>query len=207
VADVQLLVEPQLSRKKFERELTEYRRLQREHMARGWWMLDAEWPQVFIVFASSRLKPPAVIFGAIVDFTNYDFWPPSVTLVDPFSRQPYRAKELPTVMKRRKLTAVPPHIAAVAEAEGGEIPQLITDQPLLQSYGPDEIPFLCVPGVREYHHHPGHSGDSWLLHRGTGVGRLFFVLDVLHRYGVQPIDGYNVQMVPRIGFGESEVPE
>jgi hypothetical protein len=110
-------------------------------------------------------------------------------------------------MKRRTLRPIPPAVAAIAQSQGQEVPQLESDDPLLQWYSPDDVPLLCVPGVREYHNHPGHSGDSWLLHRGTGTGTLFFVLDVLYRYGVQPIDGYNIQMIPRIGFNESVVPE
>ena len=207
MAENPLLVDPAISRIKFERELAQYRAIEDEHLRRGWWVLSAEFPQLFIVFASPRLKPPAVIFGAILDFTNYDFWPPSVTLVNPFTREPYRQKELPTFMKRRTLRPIPPAVAAIAQSQGQEVPQLESDDPLLQWYSPDDVPFLCVPGVREYHNHPGHSGDSWLLHRGTGTGTLFFVLDVLYRYGVQPIDGYNIQMIPRIGFNESVVPE
>jgi hypothetical protein len=26
-------------------------------------------------------------------------------------------------------------------------------------------PFLCLRGIREYHEHPQHSGDEWLLYR------------------------------------------
>ena len=42
-------------------------------------------------------------------------------------------------------------------------------------------PFLCVPGTREYHSHPQHSGDDWLLHRSTGAGRLIPLCDLLWR--------------------------
>lgn len=203
MAEGPLLVDPAISRIKFERELAEYGLLQREHMRRGWWVLEAEYPKVFIVYASPRLKPPAVIFGASLDFTNYDLWPPSVTLVDPFTREPYRAKGLPTtLLRQRKVSAAP--LEGLAEVQGQEILELGR---LLQWHSEDDIPFLCVPGVREYHHHPAHTGDSWLLHRRTGTGTLFFLLDVLYKYGVQPIDGYNVQLVPQISFRELQVPE
>lgn len=207
MAENPLLVDPAISRIKFERELAEYRAIEDEHLRRGWWVLYAEFPRLFIVFASPRLKPPAVIFGAILDFTNYDFWAPSVVLVNPFTREPYKAKELPTVMKRQRVIPAPAGIAAIAQIQGQEVQQIVSEEHLLQAHSPDDVPFLCVSGVREYHQHPGHTGDSWLLYRGTGRGTLFFVLDILYRYGVQPIDTYNVDMIPRIRFGESQVPE
>jgi hypothetical protein len=62
------------------------------------------------------------------------------------------------------------------------------------AHGPDEVPFVCLPGIREYHAHPAHSGDSWLLHRGQVEGTLNFILDVLHRYGAAPIRGFQIGM-------------
>ena len=180
-------VDPVVSRAKFDREVDRFCALRDEHIRRGWWLLDASWPQVLMVFAAPQLKPPAVVFGAVIDFTDFDFRPPSVRLVDPFTREPYRAKELPTILKR----AVPAPAGLGIQILGEGI-ALIAEQPLMQAYGPDEVPFLCVPGVREYHEHPGHSGDPWALHRGGPEGTLHFVLDVLYRYGVQPISEYQV---------------
>lgn len=70
MADTPLLVDPAVSRAKFARELAEYRSLEDDHLRRGWWMLRREYPEVFVVFANAQLKPPAVIFGVIIDFTN-----------------------------------------------------------------------------------------------------------------------------------------
>lgn len=207
MAETQLLVDPAVSRTKFEREVAEYRKLEDDHIRRGWWMLRAEYPDVFVVFANSALKPPAVVFGALLDFTNYDLWPPSVKLVDPFTREPYKAKELPTILKRRTVHQVPPEVAAMVQQQGGEPPEFVQEDPLMQWYSPDDEPFLCLPGVREYHEHPAHSGDSWLLHRDRGEGTLYFILEKLYRYGVQPIKNYNIQMVPVIRFGQQEAPE
>lgn len=82
---------------------------------------------------------------------------------------------------------------------------MVTDQPLMQWYGPDDTPFLCLAGVREYHEHPAHSGDSWLLHRAAGAGRFVRLLEVIDKYGVRPISGYNVELKPQIsGFLQSE---
>jgi hypothetical protein len=200
------LVDPRLSRTKFDREIEEFRKGNRDHQARGWWLLEAEFPEVFIVFANGSLAPPAVIFGAVIIFENYDFWPPSVKIVNPFSRQPYLANQVPTVMKRRLPPVMgPPQVGDPA----GQAPQLqfVQEMPLLQAHDPNDVPFVCVPGVREYHEHPAHTGDSWLLRRGRGEGTLYFVLDVLYRYGVQPISSYKVQMIPDIKFGQNEAPE
>jgi hypothetical protein len=206
VAEMELFVDPAVSRTKFEREVAEYRKLEDDHLRRGWWMLRAEYPEIFVVFANSALKPPAVIFGALLDFTNYDLWAPSVKLVDPFTREPYKAKDLPTHLKRRTLHQAPPEIIAMVQP-GAELPQLVQDEPLMQWYSPDSVPFLCLPGIREYHEHPAHSGDSWLLHRDRGEGKLYFILEKLYKYGVQPIITYNIQMMPVIRFGQQETPE
>lgn len=207
MVETELLVDPMVSRAKFEREVAEYRKLEDDHMRRGWWMLRAEYPKVFVVFANSALKPPAVIFGALLDFTNYDLWAPSVKLVDPFTQEPYKAKELPTFLKRRTVHQAPPEVAAMVRQQGGEPPEFVQDDPLMQWYSPDDEPFLCLPGVREYHEHPAHSGDSWLLHRDRGEGKLYFILEKLYKYGVQPINTYNIQMMPVIRFGQQETPE
>jgi hypothetical protein len=187
-------VEPAISRAKFEREVAKFRELWEDHCKRGWWLVDATYPKIFVVFGAPQLKPPAVIFGALLDFTDYDFHPPSVKLADPFTRQPYQAKNLPSVLRR----------TAPAPAQFGPF-VVQADQPLMQALSSDEEPFLCLPGVREYHEHPAHSGDSWLLHRGNAEGTLHFILDVLYRYGVQPISEYAVTQVVS-GFKQGAPP-
>jgi hypothetical protein len=196
-----------VSRAKFEHELGVYRAREDEYRRRGWWLLAADFPQVFVVFATPRTTPPAVVFGALFDFTNYDFWPPSVRLVDPFTRVPYRAKDLPTVLKRRTVAPMPPEALAALGLPAGAQAQNVQDSPLMLAYGPDEVPFLCLPGVREYHEHPAHSNDPWLRHRDDVEGSLHFLLETLYRYGVEPITEYAVQLVPRVTFAQAEVPE
>lgn len=187
-----MLVDPVVSRAKFDREIAEYRVLEKQHMARGWWMLEAEFPTVFVVFATPKLQPPAVVFGAELDFTNYDFWPPSVRLVDPFTRVPYTQVELPSQLFRRVLQPVGNAMVPAA-------------QPLMQAHAANDVPFLCIAGTRQYHQHPGHTGDSWLLHRGTAEGTLFFLLEKLYRYGVEPISTWGLQFKPV--FNQQDVPE
>jgi hypothetical protein len=191
------VVDPVVSREKFARELEEYRRLESEHRRRGWWMLEANFPTVFVAFVAPQLRPAPVICAALLDFTNYDLEPPSVRLVDPFTREPYRARELPTALLRRQLMQIP------GAAPGG--PQMVGAVPLMQAHTPEDIPFLCVPGVREYHAHPAHTGDSWLIHRGRGAGKLFSILNTIYQYGVQPITDYGIGLRV-VGFQQGDPP-
>ena len=161
---------------------------------------------MLVVFATPRLKPPAVVFGALLDFTDYDLVPPSVRLVDPFTREPYQASELPTHLRRQVTTPAPAELV-IPGLPPGATPMVVQESRIMQWHDEDDMPFLCLPGVREYHAHPAHSGDSWLLHQGGGEGSLHFLLEQLSRYGVEPITGYNVQLVPAItGFAQSGAP-
>jgi hypothetical protein len=198
-------VDPHVSRAKFDREIAEYQQLERDYRRRGWLLLKAEFPSVLVVLAAPQLTPPAVVTGVAFDYTNYDMQPPSVCLVDPFTGEPYKAKELPTHLKRSVEAGGSP-IQGLQLPPGAQA-RLIAQQPLMQWYGPDDTPFLCIAGVREYHDHPGHSGDAWELHRRSGAGRLVRLLETISKYGVQPISDYQISLQPRIsGFVQREVP-
>lgn len=206
------VVDPRVSRAKFDREVAQYRQLEPDYIRRGWWMMRATFPEVLVVFATDKTQPPAVVFGALIDFTNYDLWAPSVKLINPFTLVPYKAKELPSWLLRKvpvQVNTPEPGVAAnpTSPTDGEKLTnptaplvptapaQLFVHQPMMQTWGPDEVPFLCLPGVKEYHESPAHSGDSWLLHRGRGEGTLHFILDQLYRYGVQPMRvGIQVQV-------------
>jgi Predicted metal binding domain len=183
-AEDEIIVDPAVARRKFERELETYGAMASDRRKLGWWILSADFPEVLVAFAHPRLKPPSVIVGAVLDFTNYDVWAPSVTLVNPFTKEPYRARDLPAALtfSRRVNVELPAQFAGFGQGQA--------EQPLLVAHSPDDIPFLCIPGVREYHSHPAHSGDSWFLHRGLGEGTLYFLLEKLYRYGVEPITDY-----------------
>lgn len=200
-----MLVDPEVCRVKFDRELERYRAIEETHQARGRWLLSAEFPQVLVVFAAPQLKPPAVVFGALLDFTDYDLMPPSVRLVDPFTRAPYRASQLPTRLMRRVETPAQPGLV-IPGMPPGAAAMLIQETHIMQWHDENDVPFLCLPGVREYHEHPAHSGDPWLLHRGGAEGTLYFLLETLYRYGVEPLTDYTVQLVPRIGFLQPSIP-
>jgi hypothetical protein len=200
LAAEEALVDPAVSRAKFDREIRGYREQQDHQHRRGVWLVKAEYPEAFVVFGTPQLKPPAIVFGASLDFTNYDLWPPSVRLVDPFTGVPYKAGELPTVLSR--LVPASSEMLEQGIPAGSAVPQA-----LMQSHSPEDAPFLCLPGVREYHEHPAHSGDSWMLHRKGPEGTLHFLLEQLYKYGVAPINTYNVGMQIAVsGFGQGTPP-
>ena len=193
-------VDPGVSRAKFDREIAEFLALEADYRARGWFLVKAQWPLATVVLASKRTSPPVIVTAIQFDYTNYDVEPPSVRFVDPFSGRPLLNKELPIRLLRRipgPETVLP---------DGNKL-QVNTAQDLMQAHSPEEVPFLCIPGVREYHDHPGHSGDPWELHRSTGTGRLVRLLEVIAKYGLEQVTGFNVNLVPQVTFAVSEPPE
>lgn len=190
------VVDPAVSRTKFDREVAEYRQLEATYRRRGWWLMEAEFPIVVVAFIATQLRPAPVVCAVRINFANYDVEPPSVQLIDPFTQQPYRASELPTVLLRRQTVQV-------QGMPGGA--QMLSAVPLMQAHQPTDIPFLCIPGVREYHAHPAHTGDGWLLHRGQGAGKLFPILNTIYQYGVQPITEYGVGLRV-VGFQQGDPP-
>jgi hypothetical protein len=186
-----------VSRKKFDREIAEFRALGDQYRPRGWFLVHAEYPRVLVLLASPKLTPSAIVMGVLFDYTNYDASPPSVRLVHPFTAEPYKLSELPTQLVR----ALPDQHVQVQGMPGGiqQVPMQV-QQPLMQAHEPN-IPFLCIAGVREYHEHPAHCGDLWELHRAGGAGRLARLLEIISRYGLEPINGFAMQLLPKIvGF-------
>ena len=193
-------VDPAVSRAKFDRELAEYRSVEADYRGRGWFLIKAHWPVLEVLLASRKTKPPAVVTAVRFDFTNYDAEPPSVRLIEPFSGRCLTSNQLPTRLPRM----VP---GPELNLPGGPKGRLNTSHDLMQAHAPEELPFLCVPGVKEYHDHPGHSGDPWELHRPAGEGRLVHLLAVISRYGLEPVKGFNVNLVPQVTFAVSEPPQ
>lgn len=184
-------VDPTVSRTKFDREIARYRDREAHHHGRGCFLIDASFPKALVLFASRKVKPTVLVAGAVLDFSNYDLRPPSVTFVDPFTRAPLLAKDLTISMLRRpQMPSMPPEMLQ-AMLQSGQV--MLSN--IIQFHGPEEPPFLCLPGVREYHDHPAHTGDSWLLHRGSGEGSLDFILNQIWKYGVDPFDQIQIQDV------------
>ncbi len=196
-------VDPEVSRSKFDREVAEYRALESEYRKRGWFLLDATFPRVVVVMGAPQLKPAAIVTGVEFDFTNYDQLPPSVRLVNPFTGVAFKAKELPTKLPMF-IEGSPIQLPG---APAGVQMMVNQAQDLMQSHAPDDIPFLCLAGTREYHQHPAHGGDAWELHRAAGAGRLVRLLDIVHRHGVLPIIGWGVNLEPRVGFNLGQPPK
>lgn len=84
-------------------------------------------------------------FKARFDLTDYDLRAPSLEFRDPWTDAP--------------LTYGTMFRALEYEPERQAHLVLLDDHPVTHK------PFLCLRGVREYHEHPQHSGDSWLLYR------------------------------------------
>lgn len=198
-------VDPNVSRAKFDREITEFQALEDQHRKRGWLLVRAEFPNVLVLLATAKTVPISIVMGVAFDYSNYDAAPPSVRLVHPLSGVPYQTAQLPTALNRT-LPSQP--VSLQGQAPGVGLPQIVVmpQQSLMQSYGPDEIPFLCLAGVREYHEHPAHSGDLWELHRTSGAGRLVRLLEIISKYGVDPITGFSVQLKPMVGFNFGQPP-
>lgn len=198
-------VDPEVSRAKFDREIADFRSLASDYGARGWFLAEASYPLALVVLAAPQLSPAPLVTGVLFDYTDYDLRPPSVQLVNPFTRIPWRREELPTSLRRRaqdQALVIP----GLQLPPGAAPPRIAQLQDLIQAY-PDGVPFLCIAGVREYHEHPAHSGDLWELHRPAGAGRLARILEVIDTYGVRPLTGYNIALVPQVtGFRQGEPP-
>ena len=193
-------VDPAVSRAKFDREITDYRSMEDDYRARGWLLVKARWPVAVVVLASNKTSPPTIVTAVQFDYTNYDAEPPSVRFVDPFSGRLLLFKELPTRLPR--MIAGPE-----MTMPDGTKAQLRKPLDLMQTDSQEDLPFLCVSGVKEYHDHPGHSGDSWEIHRSAGEGRLVRLLGVISKYGLEPVKGFNVNLVPQVTFAALEPPQ
>lgn len=214
------VVDPVVSREKFGREVEALRRHEAEYRRQGWLLLSAEFPEAFLVLTVPQLRPAPVLFGVIIDFMNYDVDAPSVRLVNPWTREPLCAAELLSPLPRLATAVAAPVQEERSEEPMGpeERPQTFEtprDAPeaasaplgrkasplpvqaefghLLQWWTPDSTPFLCMRGVREYHRHPGHTGDAWLLYRGRGEGTLAALLSAIHDHARAPIRDYTFE--------------
>lgn len=176
---IPVLVDPEISRRKFQRELELWLASNVRH-ERGWLLLahDRDTPFVEVAFlarvsTSTGSGPlPVVVCAVRLTYENYDLWPPSLTFIDAFTRKPSK-----------------PHVRAFMPSEDGPRDALIDGHP------ETGLPFLCFAGVREYHSHPQHSGDSWLLHRAAREGSISTVCDRVWRFMARNVVGLHVNMI------------
>jgi hypothetical protein len=157
------LVDPEVTKRKFKRELALWKAHggQRD---RGWVLLskDETIPQVELALLVSVTtggpvnKLDVVVCAIRLVYENYDLWPPSLSFIDVFTRD-FKSPQVR---------------AFLATVEG---PRDV----LVDGHPNTNRPFLCLPGIREYHTHPQHTGDEWHLHRPTKEGSISVVCERL----------------------------
>jgi Predicted metal binding domain len=176
------LVDPAVSRTKFERQLELWDESAAVYRRRGWTMLARGELSVDVAFvgelpmgpfAIRDAKIPLVSACVRIDFANYDLWPPSVVFIDYLSGQP----------------AYPPIGHAFLRGVSGQAQNVLVDPHPITGR-----PFFCVAGTREYHIHPQHNGDLWLVRRNSGEGTLARLCDLLWRGMVRSVIGMNVDL-------------
>jgi hypothetical protein len=169
------LVDPEVTSRKLGRELELWDEHAESYQHRGWVMLRREPPVLEVAFLA-RLPIGGNVIAAIpaciqIDFINYDLWAPSVEFIDPITRQ-----------------YAPPAVQALIEVAGGA-------QNVLVGGHPDTgRPFLCFPGIRQYHTHPQHTGDSWLLHRPGREGSLAMICERVWQTMARTLLGVQLQL-------------
>lgn len=159
------VTDPEVTRRKFEREIAEFKKIELDLSKKGIICLKSEFPIIQFSFAAHQLKPAPTVFAVS------------------FSREPVTMKEMTIQFYLEKSINV--------QLPGMSPIQQIQRQEILVG-APNDHPFLCIPSVREYHTHPKHTGDFWLLHRNKGEGTLGFILDQLYNNSIPFVKGYNV---------------
>jgi len=169
-------VDPEVTLTKFEAEFQAFKRNEDTYRAMGVVFLKRTPDSANFLFSVPHIIPQPIAFGVKIDYKNWDAEPPSIQFIDPFSERPLSFNEVKIGFFQK--TGVDPF---------GQ-PILIN---LLQQ---SEPPFICIPGVKEYHDHPAHSGDSWFLHRQQGEGELCTIIEQLYKHSVALAGGYNIQL-------------
>lgn len=179
-----VLVPVEVSRAKLAAEIEDWQANAAIYTRRGWLLLDRGPLHVEVAFLAAVplvgvFTIPVVTACVRLDYTNYDLWPPSLTFIDPRTREP-----------------ASPAVRAPATTPVGVRDALIDGHP------DTGRPFLCLPGIREYHNHPQHTGDDWLLHRAIGTGRLAVICEHVWQRMARNVVGLQVTvqtMPPAIG--------
>ena len=178
------VVDPAVSEAKFKQETTQFLESMRINRKRGIIVLDCAFPDIKLAFCAPQIIPSPIVFAVNINYTNYDLEPLSVKFINPFTFKLITILELRHEFKRR------------VASNSGQIQRLAL--PL-----PDGTPFICLPGIREYHQHPDHSNDPWLTHRDKGQeGTLGFIVEKLHQYGITALNSYHLTIsTPQLLLG------
>lgn len=99
-------------------------------------------PQQF-VFELPYLSARAI--EARFDLTDYNLRAPSLIFTDPWTGSILSYDSMFRALEYEKSRGA--HVV------------LLGDHPVTHK------PFLCMRGIREYHEHPQHTGDDWLLYK------------------------------------------
>lgn len=180
------LVPEELSRDRLGRELDNWAANSALYRQRGWLLLAQDLDELTVdvgflapvAFGDRHLD---VMTACIrLRYDNYDLWPPSLRFIDP---------------RTGGLTMPPVQAVDRVGGDSDEVRNALLGHPT------EGVPFLCLPGIREYHSHPQHSGDDWLLHRERGDGRLAVICDRVWRRMVRNVLGIQVNLASIRGLG------
>jgi hypothetical protein len=116
---------------------------------------------------------PQYLFSIRLDYSNFDAVPPSLRIISPFNSELVsEVGFMPFISPGQQNPNAP--LAKSFEH---------TNQNILLKDNEDKL-FICLRGVKEYHAHPQHSGDSWFLYRKSGKGDILTILDQLQIYAI-----------------------
>jgi hypothetical protein len=170
-----VLVDPEISRAKLAREVAAWRSNETEYRERGWLLLAHEDLTVELGFlgriALGNAQVPIVLPAIRLDYDNYDLWPPSLTFIDVFTRE---AAD-PLLSQALIIGDAGPRNILLRNGEGKW--------------------FMCVPGTREFHDHPQHSGEPWPLFRSRKMGSPAVLAERVWQSMTRTIQGVGLQPV------------
>ena len=169
------ITDPKVTKIKFETEISKFKAIEHKYWEKGIICTKILFPNVYFIFAVPKLIPYPIAFSVRINFINYDFEPPSVVFINPFTFELVKREQIPIAFIQ-----INPN-------------NFLQPQDLLQGLG-DVVPFFCIPGIREYHNHPAHSGDSWFLYRKKGEGELLFILDQLYIHSIGLSKAFQVNL-------------
>lgn len=139
---------------------------------------------VRVTFIGRHILPRVAVCTADIDFTNYDIVPPSVRFLDPLTFKPAICGSYQQVP--------PSEIRSLIQGtyvKDGNVSNIILN------HAEDGMPFLCLPGVREYHSHPQHTDEPWQKYRKNLSGHiLYYLLDVIDNCCVEPMKALAVNV-------------
>jgi hypothetical protein len=170
--------DPSVSQAKFEKELESFFEQYYHWQKKGVFLIKDEFPVCEFLFLTPQLFPLAGVFAVRIDFTNYDAEPPSVKFINPYTGKLIKRPEIPFQFRQKASLEVIALRSNQDTSNGVDICIAIAD----------EYPFICHPGIKEYHDHPFHTGNSWLRLRTEGEGRLYRILQLLHSHSIALVE-------------------